>query len=405
MARDRMRRKAEMTWRSTASFCLAFAAGAALTVNAFLGTSQPFRFGAVLAALIAVHALMRVRLWLPREFGLYVAFAAYNGLSITWSSDVTDAIPNLQQTLNFCLIFVVFGALVAFHNRRATLTGALAGFLIGALVYTRTSGFPFTYPEDFSYNTIAGMYLFGLFLTVAYGWYRRSRFLPLALALVLMLLIAATTSIKTNLGVVLGVAAAGVVYFRHALHAVGRNVVLVVLFIGLAVYLVGTNEALTERLRVGTDRVSTGANVLVARDAANGDAGLSMRENWKNLGIKGWLANPVLGNGVESFRGDFGVTSHSTPIDLLYNTGLIGTVLFYGIFASLMWRLVQRHPESRSPRGLVLGVLTCYSFISLSGTMYYDAFLAASLAISAGLIARPERTAESTVFLGAAARA
>ena len=394
-----------MAWRSTVSFCLALAAGFAVTLNAFLGVSQPFRFGAVLVALIAVHALVKLRLWLPRELGLYVAFAAYNGLSIVWSSDVTDAIPNLQLTLNFCLIFILFGALIVFHNRRASLTGLLAGFLIGAVVYTRTSGFPFAYPEDFSYNTIAGMYMFGLFLTVAYGWYRRSRLVPLALGLVLMLLIAATTSIKTNLGVALGAAAAGLVYFRQALRAVGRNVLVATLFVGLAAYLVGTNEALTERLRVGTDRVSTGASILAARDAANGDAGLSMRQNWKNLGVKGWLANPVLGNGVESFRGDFGVTSHSTPIDLLYNTGLIGTLLFYGIFASLTWRLHQADPDARNPRGLVLGVVTCYGFISLSGTMYYDAFLAASLAISTALIVRPETAVAPSAFLGTAARA
>lgn len=394
-----------MTWRFTASFGLAFVSAGAVTINAFVGASQPFRFGAVLLALIAAQTLMRWRLWLPREFALYAAFAAYNALSFLWTSNTTDAIPNLQLTMNFCLIFILFGALMVFHDRRAVLTGILGGFVAGALIYTRTSGFPFAYPEDFSYNTIAGMYLFGLFSTIVYGWYRHSRLIPIAIGLILMLLIAATTSIKTNLGILLGAAAAGLFYFRYALRAVRRNVVLVAVFVGAIAYVVGTNDALTERLRAGTDRVSTGANVLAARDAANGDAGYSMRENWKNLGIKGWLANPVLGNGVESFRGDFGVTSHSTPVDLLYNTGLIGTLLFYGMFGSLAWRLLQSDPGVRNPKGLVLGALTCYGFISLSGTTYYDAFLAASFAISTALMVRPERQRVSKAIVAVGARA
>jgi hypothetical protein len=389
--------------RSLGSFCLAFAAGLVVTVNAFAGAAQPFRFGLLLAALIMVHALMRGRLWLPREFAMYFAFAAYNALSLLWTSDVPEAIPNLQLTLNFSLTLVLFGALVIFHDRRPVLVGILVGFFVGAAMYTRISRFPFAYPDDFSYNTIAGMYLFGLFVTIAYGWYRRSRLLPISLGLVLMLLMAATTSIKTNLGVLLGAAAAGVFYFRYALRAVWRNVILIAVLAAAMGYAVSTNDALMERFQAGVDRVSIGANVLSARDAARGDAGLSMRQNWKNLGIKGWLANPVFGNGVESFRGDFGVTSHSTPVDLLYNTGLIGCVLFYAIFGSIVWRLLEaRDARARSPGALALGALTCYAFMSLSGTMYYDVFLAASIAISTALLSRPETEAAAPAALRAA---
>jgi hypothetical protein len=383
-----------VTLRSLSSFCVAFAAGLALTVNAFAGAAQPFRFGVILVAMIIVQALMRGRMWFPREFALYLAFAAYNALSILWTSDAVDAIPNIQLTLNFLLILVLFGALLAFHDRRPTLTGILFGFLTGAAVYTRISRFPFHYPDDFSYNTIAGMYLFGLFVTIAYGWYRRSRFLPMALGIVLMALMAATTSIKTNLGVLIGATAAGLVYFRHSLQAAWRNWVLIAVLVGGLAYAVSSNEALVERFQTGVERVSVGANVLSARDAARGDAGFSMRENWKNLGIKGWLANPVFGDGVEAFRGDFGVTSHSTPIDLLYNTGLIGCGLFYAIFVSIAWRLLERRsPSVRTPSGLALGAMTCYAFMSLSGTLYYDAFLAATIAISAALLSRPDTEA------------
>jgi len=383
-----------VTLRTFGSFCVAFAAGLLVTVNAFSEESHNLRFGAAMVALIFIHTLMRWRLWISRELLFYVAFATYNGLSLLWTNNVRDGIPTVQLTVNFVFISVLFSALIAFHDRRAVLQGVLGGFLVGAVVYTRTSGYPLSYPEDFSYNTIAGMYLFGLLMTALYGWQRRSRILPISLGMVLVLLIGATTSIKTNLGMLLGAVAASLMSFRYALRAIARNAILGIAFVGVLAYAVTSNQDLMDRVQGGYTRVSMGADVLAAREDKTGGAGLGKRESWAQVGLKGWITNPVFGEGVESFRGDFNYTSHSTVIDLLYNTGLIGFVLFYSMFVSIAWRLFQaRGSPARSPRALVFGVLTCYAFISLSGTMYYDVFLAAALAISEALVSRPEGAA------------
>ena len=384
-----------MTLRNFASFCVAFATGLAVTLNSFSEESHNLRFAALLMLLIFVHTLMRWRLWISRELLLYGAFAAYNGLSLLWTSNVREGTPNVQLTMNYILISILFSALVIFHNRRAVLQGLLGGFLIGAVYYTRVSGFPFSYPEDFSYNTVAGMYLFGLFMTAAYGWYQRSRIWPILIGMVLMLLIAATTSIKTNLGVLLGAVMAALWSFRYSMRAIGRNAILGLVFVGAIAYAVTSNQDLRDRVEAGYVRVSMGADVLVAREDKTGGAGLGNRENWTKRGIEGWMANPVFGEGVEAFRGDFHYTSHSTVVDLLYNTGLIGFVLFYASLGSVGLRLFQsQDPRARSPRALIFGALTCYGFISLSGTMYYDVFLAAVMAISTALVIQPESEAE-----------
>ena len=97
----------------------------------------------------------------------------------------------------------------------------------------------------------------------------------------------------------------------------------------------------------------------------------------------------MLGNGVEAFRADYAITSHSTPIDLLYNSGIIGFGLFYGMFASVAWRVLRtRAGALHGFQALTIFGLTCYSFISLSGTLYYDTFVAAFLAITAGILVR-----------------
>jgi len=62
-----------------------------------------------------------------------------------------------------------------------------------------------------------------------------------------------------------------------------------------------------------------------------------------------------------------------------------------------------RDPCVRCPRALIFGALACYGFISLSGTMYYDVFLAAVMAISTGFLTRHE--SEAAMPSATAARA
>jgi O-antigen ligase len=99
--------------------------------------------------------------------------------------------------------------------------------------------------------------------------------------------------------------------------------------------------------------------------------------------------SPLFGNGVEAFRTDHGITSHSTPIDLLYNFGVIGFVLFYSIFGSIVMRLraVQGKNLGNLPALIFAGVV-CYVFITLSGTMEYNAFLGIFISVSTALLGR-----------------
>jgi hypothetical protein len=391
-------------FRSISAFVLGFAAAFALTMNASAKASHPSILGAVLAVLVLGHLALRGRLWLHREFVLYLGFASYNALTLLWTGDESLGSKIVPLTLNFALVLILFSALIIYYDLRAVLTGMLGGFLIGVIMYTRSSGFPFVYPDDFSYNTIAGMYLFGLFMTVACGWCLRLKMLPIALGLVLLLLIAATTSIKTNLGILLGGSVAGLMYFKSSLRAALRYLVPGAVLVGAAAYAVTSNAALMERVQTGLTRVSMGAGVLVAREDRTGGAGLGLRKNWTGVGIEGWATNPLFGNGVEAFRADNGVTSHSTPVDLLYNTGLIGFTLFYGMLLSMAWRLSRsRGLRARYPRALLVAGLVCYTFISLSGTMYYDNFLAAFMAIGTALLTRPERKAAASAALLATA--
>lgn len=181
-----------------------------------------------------------------------------------------------------------------------------------------------------------------------------------------------------------------------------RNVVPLSILVTALVFAIISNDALLEMVQNGLDRVSHGVEILQRREDVAGSTSLGERADWQILGIKGWVRSPLFGNGVEAFRTDVGITSHSTPIDLLYNTGMIGFALFYAIFVSLGIRLAQvRGSALGSLPALIFAGLVCYSFITLSGTMHYNSFMAIFFAVSAGLLrrhaVRPLRAAAAAV--------
>jgi O-Antigen ligase len=352
---------------------------------------NPVRQGVMLGLIIFLLIWVHPKLLLTRELALYTLFTAYMIVTLSWAPSIDDGMNTLLPALDFILLAIAFGSLVAFYDLGAVLVGSLGGFVLGAILYTRIAGFPFAYPPEFSYNTFAGMYLFGLFITLLFGWYTRLKFLTLMIALVVMMHIAATTSIKTNLGIGLGAIAAAVMYAGSFLTVLRRNVVSLSIVIAALVFLVISSDALLERLQIGLDRVSRGVEILQRREDVSGNTSFNDRSDWQSLGIKGWERNPLFGNGVEAFRSDNGVTSHSTPVDILYNTGAIGFALFYGMFVSLGMRLTGVHGSALgSLPSLIFAGLVCYSFITLSGTMHYNSFMAVFFAVSAGLLRRCE---------------
>jgi hypothetical protein len=372
---------------SVVSFALSAVASIAVTANAYAESSHPLRLGLVLLSLIFLHLIIVPKLWVSRELKIYLVFIGYMFLSLLWTQNVPLATDTLALANNCVLILLLYGALVVYHNRRAVFTGMLVGFLIAAAIYTLTQRFPFTYPDGFSYNSIAGMYLFGLFATIMFGWSTRRAVIPIAISLILLLLIAATTSIKTNLGIALGAGMAGLLYFRHFVRAMRKTLILFIVFSALIVMALNSNADLVERIDAGIDRVNLGIKALLAREDITANTTLGDRKRWQDEGLQGWVQNPILGYGVEEFRMDFGVTSHSTPVDLLYNSGLIGFGLFYGILISIGWRLHRALDSAGSGlRAFLSGLLICYVFISLSAPMYYEALLAVFVAISAAVL-------------------
>jgi hypothetical protein len=336
---------------------------------------------------MGVQLLLRPRLCFSREAKIYAFLFAYACLSTTWAPDAALALNSLFPMLDFLILVVLFDSLITHFPARAVIVGSMCGFLAGAGVYTAATGFPFALPDEFSYNSLAVMYLHGVFLSFAVAVITGRNFLPLALALVAVVHVMATTSIKTNFGIAIGLLTGTAFHLRGFGNLLRANLLALMIAAGALTYVVFSNPAVAERLEYGVARLTIGLKVLQARDDTEGYSGFAERLNWARDAASAVAKNPVFGAGIEAFRHKHGISSHSTPVDIAYNLGLIGLISFYAVLASVAVRVFARGFRSqRALRALVLASMACYAFVSLSGTFFYNAFMAATIGIGVALL-------------------
>ncbi len=347
-----------------------------------------------LMAILFLATAIRPTWRFPKEAACYAVFILYMFTQLLWTPDPRLAFNTISPAIAFLLALVLFSTLVTSYPKRTVIKGALFGGLAGAVLYTVSSGFPLSYPEAFSYNAVALGYVFCLFLVFALGLMIRSPILLTGLAIVIVGHIFATTSIKANLGLAVALLVSFAFYFRSLVTILYRNLAILAAIAFSLVAVVVTNASLMQVIERGAYRVSLGVELLLVRDDIAGYGGYSKRRDWLDRGIEGWSESPVFGHGVEAFRSRYDITSHSTPVDLLYNSGLIGLLLFYGVFAFALRRLGRaRNAYDRRIEAVFFGAITFIGFVSLSGVFHYNAFVAAILGISVGLLSRPEGAA------------
>ena len=388
--------KGSMTTKRVLLFLLAAAGSLAICIRAYVLSFYVEYLGICFGVLIATIVILKTKIFISRELIMYITFFLFMVAGLLWVDDFELALnTTIYPAFTFVQIMLFYHLLIDTKNAASIVTGVLLGTVIGTLSCIKQSNFPFTYPDDFSYNAIALIFVSGVIFSMLFLYYTGNRSMGLVLVAVFFVLCVATGSIKSNVGLVLGFAISVLVYFRSVRIAsylrrfwLGTLIILCIVLLALA-----RSESFLETLDTGWERLLLGVEVMRAQDDIAGYSGFAERQWWVNSAIEGWSRNPIFGYGPEAFRYKFGMTSHSTYADLLYNTGLIGTALFLGIFVSIFVRLLRLAGKGRSGvKAVILGGLLCYVFITLSGTMHYNAYLAMFLGVCVPLLKRMKAT-------------
>lgn len=110
-------------------------------------------------------------------------------------------------------------------------------------------------------------------------------------------------------------------------------------------------------------------------------SGDDIRLKMIDAGLSGWVDSPLIGHGVDSFKYlNQNVTghlyySHNNFVEILYNFGILGFVLYYGFIARLTYRIIKIpkcNKNITSFRSLAMGLIIVFLIRDIGGISYYS---------------------------------
>ena len=140
--------------------------------------------------------------------------------------------------------------------------------------------------------------------------------------------------------------------------------------------------------------VFSGADALSSEDGS-----ISSRTQMIVSGLKLIAQHPMFGIGLDNFRSASGADtySHSNPIEVVVSTGIVGGVLYFGIYAVLLLRLfrIRRRATSRAPASAMICSVLAFMLMDITHISFSEKtswlFLALMSALSCVLLKRGVR--------------
>lgn len=100
------------------------------------------------------------------------------------------------------------------------------------------------------------------------------------------------------------------------------------------------------------------------------------RMRYISEGIRHWLKNPFIGNGMAYSYYLFGTYSHNNYIELLLNTGVIGGVIYYYPYLrTLLCALKRKSNIEKNFKTLLISVVLAIAVIDIGVVTYYDRYI------------------------------
>ena len=121
-----------------------------------------------------------------------------------------------------------------------------------------------------------------------------------------------------------------------------------------------------------TDFIAVAASGFDTKEESSG-ASIDERLALLTAGVDLLIESNLLGVGHDNFAASVGVFAHSNVMEVGVNTGVIGFLLYYGIYLMIAWRAFQLMLQSNGhavPRTILVG-LVAYSVMDMTHVSYY----------------------------------
>ena len=150
-----------------------------------------------------------------------------------------------------------------------------------------------------------------------------------------------------------------------------KYLVVIVALIVLVVYAVSNIDVLYESIGIRFEGLINGITGSGTQDNSS-----RMRDEMRRLASQTWIDNPIFGHGFDSFKylaleeiGAFAY-SHCNYTELLYNNGLVGFLLYYSIFALILFKALKQKNVAVEYRAFAIGIIVSFLISDYGGITY-----------------------------------
>lgn len=339
---------------------------------------------AVLAYLVwACRFNGKLKIRIDKYCGCIIAFGLFCILSSLWAIDA-----GLAVTTGITIIEIFF-CIIPFYGYFSEVNDdfsyfdalALAGHVVAlyAFVYFGPSGllkllFTSTrMPDSFDNSNSIGMICAYAIVIDAMKLMSKKPQLHMLLCVPSMLVVVASGSRKALLLVILGV------IIGYSLKCVfdGRGIAVLKLIAGFLVFSIGLYYLLSLPV---FSMVMTRIERMLLTLSGQGtiDNSTAVRQEMIQIGLKLFKENPIFGNGMNNSSQFGGAVIeqynylHNNYVELLAGGGLIGTLIYYRLYAIPIFTIIRRRKDKQLMDPCVLAILAVLLIMDYGAVTYYS---------------------------------
>jgi len=288
---------------------------------------------------------------------LYALFTLFNFLSCSWAINIEFA---LFKSITLTLVLI--NSIIIFNILKITSTKAelylipfFVGTFINALVLMNIFGYSANFYQDHRFvglstnsNLLAIYLLFSIFSSI-YFLIKTKYFLIyiyMYLNIAISLYIISFTGSKK--GTIFSLLLLFVFFITH--FKLNKFIWFKVIKFLIAIYLIFsiTNyfvdiDALIKNINILEHRIN---NVLDAINGSSTDISTKYRIYYTQRALEIFSKNPLLGIGSDNFKVFEGEYSHNNYAEILANTGIIGLILFYSMYITMIKKMLSQKSKT-----------------------------------------------------------
>ncbi len=318
------------------------------------------------------------KFYFNKELNLYFLFSIFATFSIFWSieSEFTTEIVR-RMFMIFISLIIIYNLLMKYDFYSAIFFGLFIGTFVNFLMFFEVIhvSYDIYFPTTDRFmgttenpNTTANVMFLSIFVGVIYTYYVKNRYmilfgyLNIVIAYYIILMAVSRTALVVSLGLI------SLLILNTLMNKERRKYFLwaILLVLIVAVFWIDLT-AVMKKVNFALERIGF---IFASLSGSGVEHSADERMEFIVIALNTFYENPFFGTGMDTARAYLGVYAHNNFAELLADSGIIGTTLYYLIYISLGYK-AYFVKDKWIKSYLIMFVLSLLAY-DLGGVSYYD---------------------------------